>query len=446
MIAALMLIAIQDTTRLDLTDAVRRALSQYPVVAAARANLERSGAEAGEARSQRLPRLLLEGSATHFEEPMLVYPLHGLPAPGAPGSVAPAFDRTLAQGSAFLSWTVYDFGLRSARVRAAGELEQGAASALRATEQAIIARTVASYLHLLTVREVLSAQDQRLAALDAEAARVRQLLAQGKAARIEVLRIDAEAARARAERITTASQLELAERELGRLTGVRSVTAASLLRVTLRDSSEPSRDELLALSVQSSPELSEARARLAAARAALSAVRATRLPELRLQAGVVDRGRGSGDFQAEWQAGLGLSYALWTGGARASQIRRAEAEVRAAEQQMRAAELAVEQSLDRALASLREARARVAALRAAVQQSEEVSRIERTSLEVGTGTQNDYLEAEANLLRARAQLIEARNAELVARIELARVAGVLDSAWIAGNTATGRQVEGSGSH
>ncbi|MDO8667184.1 MAG: TolC family protein, partial [Gemmatimonadales bacterium] len=70
------------------------------------------------------------------------------------------------------------------------------------------------------------------------------------------------------------------------------------------------------------------------------------------------------------------------------------------------------------------------ALRSAVEQSEEVARIERLSLEVGSGTQTDYLDAEANLLRARASLIEARHAEISARIELARIAGELSPDWI----------------
>jgi len=93
----------------------------------------------------------------------------------------------------------------------------------------------------------------------------------------------------------------------------------------------------------------------------------------------------------------------------------------------------VAQGVDRALAAVREAHARVAALGSAAEQSAEVARIERLSLEVGSGTQTDYLDAEANLLRARASLIEARHAEIAARIELARVTGELSLAWLALN-------------
>jgi len=91
----------------------------------------------------------------------------------------------------------------------------------------------------------------------------------------------------------------------------------------------------------------------------------------------------------------------------------------------------VEQGVDQALAALRQAHARVAALQSAVEQSAEVARIERLSLEVGSGTQTDYLAAEANLLSARAGLIEARHAEIGARVELARIIGELSRDWLA---------------
>ncbi|MBI4502552.1 MAG: TolC family protein, partial [Gemmatimonadetes bacterium] len=114
-----------------------------------------------------------------------------------------------------------------------------------------------------------------------------------------------------------------------------------------------------------------------------------------------------------------------------SGIRRASAEQRAANEQVRVAELNIEQAVDRALAALREAHARVAALEIAVDQSAEVVRIERLSLDVGSGTQTDYLDSEANLLRARASLIEARHAEIAARVDLARITGELSQEWLA---------------
>ena len=58
-----------------------------------------------------------------------------------------------------------------------------------------------------------------------------------------------------------------------------------------------------------------------------------------------------------------------------------------------------------------------------------MARIEQLRVDAGVGTQTDYLAAEADLLASRAQLVEARNGEIAARVELARAAGGLDLGW-----------------
>jgi len=125
-------LATQDTSVLTLGRAVERALAQYPSVAVARALRDRAVADAGEARSQRLPRLVLEGSATRFQEPYLVYPLHEFPTGPTTPFVAPPFDRTLLQGSAFATWTVFDFGQRGSRLRATRLAAEASGAALGA--------------------------------------------------------------------------------------------------------------------------------------------------------------------------------------------------------------------------------------------------------------------------------------------------------------------------
>jgi outer membrane protein TolC len=90
----------------------------------------------------------------------------------------------------------------------------------------------------------------------------------------------------------------------------------------------------------------------------------------------------------------------------------------------------LEEDLDRALAARDEARSRIASLTTAVAQYQEVARIEQLRLEAEAGTQTDFLEAESQLLIAEAALVEARHAEIAARVEVARVTGTLDLAWI----------------
>jgi cobalt-zinc-cadmium efflux system outer membrane protein len=395
---------------------------------------DRAAADLGDARAAWLPRLSVDASLTRFELPMVVAPLHGFD-PRNP----PLFNNTLIQSGVSLGYTLLDFGTRAGRVRAQRALEGAAGSALDHAEAQLATRVVTTYLRVLTARDVLAAQDQRLTALIAVVSRMRQLLAEGKAARVEMLRVDAEAERARADRIGGASALDVAEHELAQLAGVPwdAVHRGALQPVRLADTAlvadtaAATRADLVRRARERAPDVLELRGRAAAARASLSATKATRLPELRLNSAYIDRGRAWEDFSAEWQVGVSVSYPLFTGGSRTSAVRRADADARTVAEQLRAAELGAELGVDRALAALRDAHARVAALESAAAQSAEVVRIERLSLDVGSKTQSDYLEAEANLLRARAGLIESRHAEVSARVELARILGELTPEWLA---------------
>jgi len=435
MIALVLALALQDSTHLTLVDAVDRALGGYPTVAVARANVGRAAADVGDVRSAQLPRLTFDLTGTRWQYPSIVYPIHGfstnpaVPPPGGPLT----FASTTFQANFLMNWTLWDFGARRGRVHAARGLEQAAEAALNTAEQATAARAATAFLRVLTARQTLAASDQQIAALTAESARTRRLFEEGRGPRVQVLRVDAQLARARAERSAVAGQLDVAEHDLAQLMDLSfdSLTSAALDEAGLRDTSPVDRDRMLDRARASSPELLEATRRAEAAEATAGAARATRFPELRLSAGWIPRTSTTSEVRTEWQVGAAISYPIYTGGQRSAQIDRTAADARAAAEQLRLADFNVTTAVDRAVAAVVEARARVVALEAAVEASEAVVLSERTALEIGSGTQTDYLDALTDLLRERAGLIDARHTEITARIELARVTGALSPAFLA---------------
>lgn len=419
--------ATPDTSALTLGEAVEAALGTYPSVKAAEASVASARAAADRAASDRWPDLSLRASATQYEEPMIVQPIHGF----EPGTTPP-FDETLFEAGLHVGYTLWDFGARSARTRGA-RLETSASEAGRgSTEQALVADVAGTYLRLLGLREVLEAHHRRIAALEAELRRVQQLRSVGRAARVEVLRVESALARARSDREEVAAETDVAAGELSRLTGLppASVRPGGLSEVAFSGSDLPDRSALAGRAVAGNPAVARARRRLEAALAGLDAARAARWPELELGGSWVDRGSADGDFRAEWNVGVGLSVPLFTGGRVTSQIAEARAAERGAEQRVRLAEKAVERAVDRAHSSVRGATARLESLEQATRSQEEVVRIEKLRLETGTGTQTDYLDAEAELLSVRAELARARYDALRARVELARAVGELDARWI----------------
>jgi outer membrane protein len=420
----------QDTSRLTVGAAVDRALASHPSVAASRAARDVATAEVGQARAAWLPALSLDGGVSRFQKPMIVWPLHGFDVRNPP-----TFDTQLSQAALGAAYTLYDFGGRSAKVHAAEAQHRAADATVGATSEQLLARTLAAYLRVLTTRGILAAEDQRVAALTSEAGRARVRLAAGKAARVDTLRAAAELAGAAADRVQTAANVAVAEQELARLMGVsvEAVRRASLSTVGLSRSgleTPPERTVLAARAASANAEVRAAADRADAASASVGAAKAARLPQLQATSAVIDRSNITGRWISEWQVGVGLSWPLYTGGARERAVDRAEAAARAAREQLRLTRMTAEQQLDEARAAYDAAQARTSALDAAVRQAAEVARITALARDVGDGTQTDYLLAEAALFRARAACLQARYALVAARVELARVTGELSRAWI----------------
>ena len=427
MTAFLIFAALAQTQTITLHDAVKAAQNSHPAVAFAVANAERGRHGVREIASARLPQLSVESSVTRFQEPMVVAPLHGL----NPGD-RPVFDRALAQGSLTLGYTLFD-AARGDRIARAEALADAAGVQVEGARSQVIAETVRAYLKLQSAREVSAAQQKQVEALRRERDRTRQLVEQGRTARVVLLRAEAALSASSADAVTTQSEYDVALHDLARLIDhpAQTVATTNFPSVRARSAGIPTRDELLQAAANANPELRRLRLQQQAAVAERGAAKGAWWPRVQLGARFVEYASATTSPQGEWQGGAQLSYPLYTGGARSSAVDRASAEARAADAELAWATRRIAESLDRALTTLKAATARVAALNAAVVQSEEVTRIDQLALQSGAGVQTDYLAAEAALFRARAALTEARAAEVMARVELARVTGTLTNDWLA---------------
>ncbi len=414
-------------TALTLPEAVERALARFPAVEAARARQAEAEEALGEARASRKPKGRLTGSATQYQEPMVVTPIHGF----SPG-LFPEFDETLGQATLSVSYTLLDNGGIDAQVRSAGSQVEGAGAAVSSVEQLLARRVAAAYLTVLGQSQVLAAHDHRLDALRAELSRVRQRFDVGRAAKVEILRAEAALANAEADRVRLTAAIDNSERELARLLDIPvDETRVSRLAPAEVGDRSLSREELAAAGIEASPAVAQARSQVATAEAGVALARSILRPDLRAVGNYNEWTSSQGDFTGEWNVALQLTVPLFDGGVTRRRIARAEAGVRAAQEQVRAAEVQVREDVDRAAAAEEEAEARIASLTMAVERLAEVARMQKLLLEVGSGTQIDYLAAEAELARdPRQPRRGARTPPLLARVELARAAGELTPDWL----------------
>ncbi|HEX9633492.1 MAG TPA: TolC family protein [Gemmatimonadales bacterium] len=418
-----------DTT-FTLQAAAARALEVHPRAQSAAAQVAGATAARREARAAWFPQLTTQGSVTRFEEPMVVTPIHALDAAGF------AFDRTLIQGDLRLSWTLFDGGGRRAGVRAAEAGVRAGMAGADAAEGDVLAEAAHRYLAARTAGAVLAAQREGRGALGAERDRVARLVAEGEIARVELLRVEAALAQVDAEVVAAAAEQDVALRALARTLDLPVVVPGALTNLAPGRAEPPARDVLLAGLADQSPDLRAAGDHLEQARQTRRRAQAAWLPRVDLQGAVIAYGNGDWRFTPEWQVGARLFYPVLLGGQRSAAVARAQAGVDAAAAEARATHQRLAEAVDRALAARSTAVARVAALEAVATHLAEVARIEALALAAGAGVEVEYLRAEADARRARAELEEARAARVLADIELARVAGTLTLAWLAANVET----------
>ncbi len=182
--------------------------------------------------------------------------------------------------------------------------------------------------------------------------------------------------------------------------------------------------------VAASPVVEQARRQVDAAEASRALARAAYFPKLDVVGAVQQFREDDLDFATDLNAGFSLVVPIWDGGLTDRRVARAAAQRATAAGSLAQAALDAREAVDRALATLADAESRAAALARAAERLAEVARVQKLLLDVGSGTQVDYLAAEAELAVTRAGAAEARTAALLSRVEIARATGELTPDWL----------------
>lgn len=419
----------ENALALSLPEAVERALSSYPSITAARARVVEAEAATGEARASQGPIVKLNAQGLQYDDPMITSPIHSF----VPADFPP-FDETIVQGALSVSYVLLDSGAARERTRQAQAQSANAGAALSAAEQAVAARVASVYAGALSRAEILAAQRARTAALELEVDRARQFVATGKAAEVELLRAEASLAAAEAERTRAASALDASERDLARLVGIpvdaaRAETLSPWNPPASEEMNPEIRERLAERAVAAAPAIEQARQQIASTDAARALARSAYFPKVELVGAVQEFRESASDYATDWNAGFQVVVPIWDGGQTGRRVARAAAARDSAVALLAQTELDVREAVDRAANSLADAQARSVALERAALRLTEVARVQKLLLEVGAGTQVDYLAAEAELATTRAAATEARTTALLSRVELARLAGELSAQW-----------------
>ena len=414
-----------------LAQALAVALDRNPSLALAEARMRSSEAALRQARAALWPTAGADLALTWADAPS-VFLFKSIDA----RSLAPNTDfnhpGSLANTELGLSvgWNLWRGGRDELAIESAKLGVQAEASAESAQRNALIAMVVAVWLDHRAARELQASDEARIRTLEEQQSAARARFDSGAALEVDVLALDVRLAQAREARTRSelAARLALAAlRELLAL-GQHESLAPSLETPTALVAAA-THAAALDLALEQRAELRTARAALAAAHKRLRASNGAWSPRLDLQGRVWGDDTDVGlDFEDPNAAlTLSLSFDALDGGRRSAGVDSARADVLLADAQSRSVELAVAHDVERAWIGIEGARSRLVVAEQALHAADRGAQIVASQLASGAATTSRYLDAEADLARARAEHVLACIDVQRASFDLLRATGSMES-------------------
>lgn len=331
------------------------------------------------------------------------------------GPDAATTDSALARISADL--TLYSGGANRLAIEAQKEVVLGTRQSLRGVEQDVLLRAVQAYMNLRSDTEFVQLRQNNVRLITQEFRAAQDRFEVGEVTRTDVALAEARLAAARSLLAAAQGSLAISAEEyraaIGRgPSGVTAVIPAPVSR---------SLDDAKAFAVRNHPAILEAQHSVAAAELNILRAEAAMKPSVSLSGSLATDNDSNGSAQIE----LSVGGPIYAGGRISSQVRQSQANRDAARSQLHSTVVAVEQQVGNAYAQLQVARASSQASDQQISSAQVAFQGVREEATLGSRTTLDVLNAEQELLDARANLIAAQSDEVVASYALLSAMGLL---------------------
>ncbi len=409
---------------LDLADATDLALCSSPKTREAWANAKAQAAQIGVAQSAYLPQLSASATKIRGNYASSVAELPELDYQQYSNS---------KDASLNLTWTLYDFGARSAHLENARQLLNAANATQDGAMQAVFADTAQAYYRLQSARGSLDAaeeaQQAALTSFDAADAKYRA----GVGSLADKLQAQTGLNQARLSRGKAEGDLKTARGTLAVAMGLApnaEFTIAPAPDVRSHSGFTQSIEHYLELATKQHPSIAAARAQLDAAKADIDAARAEGLPLLQLTGGL-DRNTQPGQYSLDTTTrtntiGVQLRVPLFEGFGRSYRIQAAKAQAESKEAELAATERQVALDVWTAYQNLMTQLANLDTVSELLQSAQSSFDVAQGRYKAGVGTLVELLNAQTALANARQQKVQIQADLQNARVRLAVSLGQLD--------------------
>ncbi|GER93819.1 TolC family protein [hot springs metagenome] len=403
---------------LTLKDCIDIALRQSPLIKTSEFDVEASHESYKASRGAILPRLDL--NALYLKENQ------DLPYIPAQSTKIPAkFSDEIYSWNISLKIPVYEGGRLRGQINVSEIEKEIQKLKTDFTTQDVVANITNTFNKLLQLKELRTAYQKSVEALERQRNNTELLVNTGRAANIELLRTDVQLANEKQNLIRTEEAITRTRNTLAFLMGIQpseindiSGSLDAKEKLNLVDVDE---------SLKSRPDVASLIKKVEQTKIKIDIASAKRYPSVTIMGNYGSRaGTAVNGNEEVWETGVVVSLNIFDGGITSSEIKKERILHERAKEELRQAELRARVEIENALSLLQEARHRLEASQKAVAQSEEALRIEELKYKTGAGTITDALLAQSAMSLAQANYYQALYDYNAAITEYKRATGTIE--------------------
>jgi TolC family type I secretion outer membrane protein len=399
---------------LSLEQAVGLALQNNPTLEAARQEVAQAAGRLTQSESRWWPQLSgSAGYSRNYTEQQTLAALEG----------SRDAQYNTYQAELELSQKIYDFGQTGGRVEASRQELSATRHDLSTRRDEVVLAVKTGYFEVLKNQRLVEVAAKTLESQKRHVEQAKGFYATGLRPKIDVARASVDLANARLALISSQYRQRKARVALERVMGVRPWKGAYRLATEKGLPPLPGKLEpLLAEAIKQRPETASLRAAIAASRGRLEAAQGGYWPSLDAS-GAYAYSDSEFPLDNSWQAGVSLSWALFSGFLTKGQVGEARAQIRQRQARLKDLELAITQEVEQAWLVVRESKERIAVAQTALEAAEENFRLAQGRYENGVGDAIEFTDAQVSRFQAASDLVRARYDYLQAYASLERALG-----------------------
>jgi multidrug efflux pump subunit AcrB/outer membrane protein TolC len=416
--------------KLTLDEAVSLATQHNATVKIAGYKVKEMDARVNEARASYFPVLSNDSSAVHIADQqhieiaqgaLGVYPQIG-PLPSAGVSLAQGNPNFLLSTTT-VSQPITQYFKTRAGVDVSRADAASARSDVRRVENEVAFKIKDVYYSILATDRRRNAVDAQIRAAELRITETRNAVETGVALEVKAAEVRAQIAQARHVLGQLQDAVADMKLDLADLCGIPVDTELELARPDGAPDPSPDTESAVGLALAHNPEIEAAAHQLEKAHAAVRAARAEYIPEISAfaqhiyQDGAPFLARNNGTF------GLRMTWTMLEFGKRRGQVSERDAQVAQAEEHLADLKNRVRIEVEKAVRKLNRAETEIASARELLTTNTEARRLASDQAEVGTANRSAFLDSEASVFSAQADVLRAEYDRSVAAADLARLTG-----------------------